>query len=62
MQMPGIPDSLNDVMEQFMGLIHFAVSVGSDEKVNTLTEQLRDRMVLQLLGNRAEQEMGIMRV
>jgi lactoylglutathione lyase len=41
MQMPRIPDSLNDVMEQFMGLIHFAVSVGSEEKVNTITEQFR---------------------
>jgi lactoylglutathione lyase len=33
MQMPGIPDNLNDVMKQFMGLIHFAISVGSEEKV-----------------------------
>jgi lactoylglutathione lyase len=41
MQMPGIPGSLNDVMKQYMGLIHFAVSVGSEEKVNALTEQLR---------------------
>jgi lactoylglutathione lyase len=28
-------------MKQYMGLIHFAVSVGSEEKVNALTEQLR---------------------
>jgi lactoylglutathione lyase len=41
MQMPGIPDNMNDVMEQFMGLIHFAVSVGSQEKVNTITDQFR---------------------
>jgi lactoylglutathione lyase len=41
MQMPGIPENLNDVMLQFMGLIHFAISVGSVEKVNTLTEQFR---------------------
>lgn len=41
MQMPEIPDSLNDVMAQFSGLIHFAVSVGTEEMVNTLTEQLR---------------------
>ncbi len=41
MQMPGIPGNLNDVMAQFMGLIHFAVSVGSEEKVNELTQQLR---------------------
>lgn len=41
MQMPDIPDSLNDVMAQFSGLIHFAVSVGSEEKVDVLTEQFR---------------------
>ena len=41
MQMPGIPDSLNDVIEQFTGLIHFALSVGTEEKVNTITEQFR---------------------
>ena len=41
MQMPGIPENLNDVMKQFMGLVHFAVSVGSQEKVNELTEQFR---------------------
>lgn len=41
MQMPGIPPSMNDVFKQFSGLIHFAISVGSKEKVNALTEQLR---------------------
>jgi len=41
MQMPGIPDSLNDVMAQFSGLIHFAVAVGSEEKVDVLTDQFR---------------------
>ena len=41
MQRPDIPDSLNDVMEQFTGLIHFAVSVGSEDKVNAITEQCR---------------------
>lgn len=41
MQMPGIPDSLNDVTEQFTGLIHFAVSVGSVEKVDEITEIFR---------------------
>jgi lactoylglutathione lyase len=41
MQMPGIPDHTNNVMAQFTGLIHFAMSVGSEEKVNMLTEQLR---------------------
>jgi lactoylglutathione lyase len=41
MQMPGIPPSLNDAHKQFSGLIHFAISVGSKEMVNGLTEQLR---------------------
>jgi lactoylglutathione lyase len=42
MQMPNIPDSANDVFAQFTGLIHFAISVGSKEKVDSLTEQLRN--------------------
>ena len=41
MQMPSIPDSRNDASAQFSGLIHFAVSVGSEAAVDTLTEQLR---------------------
>jgi len=41
MQMPSIPASKDDVMQQRTGLIHFAVSVGSKEKVDALTEQLR---------------------
>lgn len=38
MQMPGIPATQNDAIAQFMGLIHFAVSVGSETKVDALTE------------------------
>lgn len=41
MHQPEIPDSLNDPQKQRMGIIHFAISVGSQEKVNQLTEQLR---------------------
>lgn len=41
MQMNKIPASQNDVYDQFLGLIHFAVSVGSEAKVNQLTERLR---------------------
>jgi lactoylglutathione lyase len=40
MQMPSIPPNINSTIEQFMGLIHIAVSVGSIEKVNKLTEEL----------------------
>lgn len=42
MQMPNIPDSANDIMQQYKGLIHFAISAGSVEDVNLLTEQLRN--------------------
>ena len=41
MQMPGIPESRNDALAQFTGLIHFAVSVGSEPAVDALTERLR---------------------
>ncbi|KOH42731.1 lactoylglutathione lyase [Sunxiuqinia dokdonensis] len=41
MQMPGIPKSKNDPRKQFSGLTHFAIQVGSKQKVNALTEQLR---------------------
>ena len=41
MQMPTIPENLNDIDEQYLGLIHLAFSVGSEEKVNELTEELR---------------------
>lgn len=41
MQMPGIPDTKNDALTQFMGLIHFAISVGSKEAVDALTQRLR---------------------
>jgi len=41
MRMQNIPDSSNDVYKQFTGLIHFAVSVGSEEKVNALTALLQ---------------------
>jgi len=41
MQMPGIPDNINDLLKQYKGLIHFAVSAGSAEAVNQLTEAMR---------------------
>jgi lactoylglutathione lyase len=41
MQMPGIPANENDVYKQFSGLIHFAISIGSKQAVDSLTEQLR---------------------
>ncbi len=41
-QMPTIPANLNDTVKQYIGLIHIAISVGSIEKVNVLTEKLRN--------------------
>ena len=41
MQKSSIPENQNDVQQQYLGLIHFAISVGSKERVDTLTEQLR---------------------
>lgn len=41
MNRPGIPDNQNEVMEENIGIIHFAVSVGSKEKVDGLTDELR---------------------
>ncbi len=42
MKRPDIPANQNDVHQQYLGLIHFAVSVGSKEKVGALTKKLAD--------------------
>lgn len=42
MQMPTVPANLNDILEQYIGLIHIAISVGSIEKVDLLTSKLRN--------------------
>ena len=41
MQMPGIPESRNNVYDQFTGIIHFAISVGTKDQVDSITERLR---------------------
>lgn len=41
MEMPRIPASKNDPMKQHVGLIHFAINLGSRERVDQLTELLR---------------------
>ena len=41
MQKPEIPANKNQVTAQYIGIIHFAISVGSEEQVNSLTETLR---------------------
>ena len=40
MQMPVIPESHNNPYKQFTGFIHLAISVGSEERVNSLTKKL----------------------
>lgn len=37
-----IPANNNDVYQQYLGLIHFAISVGSKENVDALTKKLGD--------------------
>ena len=41
MHQPNIPEKQYDNHKQHMGLIHFAISVGSREQVDNLTERLR---------------------
>jgi lactoylglutathione lyase len=41
MQMPTIPASQNDPEKQFTGLIHLALSVGTELAVDALTERLQ---------------------
>jgi lactoylglutathione lyase len=42
MHKPEVPENKNDSSLQNLGLIHFAISVGSVEKVNELTSRLRE--------------------
>lgn len=42
MQMPGIPDSSNEINTQAIGLAHFAIDAGNRTAVNELTEKLRN--------------------
>ncbi|MGA7883111.1 MAG: VOC family protein [Terrimicrobiaceae bacterium] len=42
MQMESIPDSLNDPIAQFTGIIHIAFSLGSRDAVDRMTARLRE--------------------
>jgi lactoylglutathione lyase len=42
MHKPEIHPSGKDAHQEFTGLVHFAMAVGSKENVNSLTEQLRN--------------------
>ena len=41
MQMPSIPNNLNDSKIQYEGIIHIAISVGSKKNVVEITKKLR---------------------
>jgi len=41
MNRPDIPANVNDLMKEYIGIIHFAISVGTKETVDSLTETLR---------------------
>ena len=41
MEKPEIPANKNSIQEQAIGLIHFAISVGGKEQVDSLTNKLR---------------------
>lgn len=41
MHKPEIPQNLNSIEDQYMGIIHMAFSLGGKEKVDELTELLR---------------------
>ncbi|NNE29994.1 MAG: glyoxalase/bleomycin resistance/extradiol dioxygenase family protein, partial [Saprospiraceae bacterium] len=42
MHKPEIPKNLNTIEKQHLGFIHFAISVGSKVKVDSLTKILRE--------------------
>lgn len=41
MKMNNIPENLNNSLNQYLGLIHFAISVGTKDNVDKLTKILR---------------------
>ncbi|MEL7222593.1 MAG: VOC family protein [Bacteroidota bacterium] len=41
MHRPDIPANINDVLREYHGIIHFAISVGSVAQVDQLTERVR---------------------
>lgn len=41
MRLPSMPQTTNDPYEQFTGLVHLAISVGSESRVDELTDELK---------------------
>ena len=52
MHRPDIPDDASDLLTQRTGLIHFALSVGSRERVDELTDRLKNDGYQRLDGPR----------
>jgi lactoylglutathione lyase len=52
MQKPEIPDNANDTNRQNAGLIHIAISVGSKERVDQLTSELKSSGITIIDGPR----------
>lgn len=42
MHRPNIPENFNDIIQEYQGIIHFAISVGSKDKVDQLTIELQN--------------------
>ncbi|MFZ5966213.1 MAG: VOC family protein [Bacillota bacterium] len=43
MKKASIPENMNSTIDEYLGLIHLAFSVGSKEKVDELTSELRSK-------------------
>ncbi|GAK51451.1 putative Glyoxalase family protein [Candidatus Moduliflexus flocculans] len=52
MRRPDIPETANDPIHQFLGLIHVAFSIGSEKEVDALTARLKQDGYLVLDGPR----------
>lgn len=52
MNMASIPENKNDVADQYLGLIHIAISVGSKEAVDAKTRELEEGGYALLSGPR----------
>lgn len=42
MKMKSIPENRNDIMRQYLGLVHFAISTGNREQVIALTNKIKN--------------------
>lgn len=45
MEMDSVPESKDDIYDQFTGFIHMAISLGSEEAVDELTSRLIELLI-----------------